>query len=61
MVAGVGNIPSRHLYIKIYPNGTGMCGHPPYSVGRYEHAPTHGREPTQHNREVKGSKKNLTR
>lgn len=30
---------------------------PPYSGGRYEHAPTHRREPTQYNREVKGKEK----
>lgn len=45
---------SRHLYINITLAGRECAGTHPYSVGRYDHAPTHGREPTQHNREVKG-------
>ena len=49
MVTGIGNIPSRHLYIlRIYPFReweSGMCGHPPLRVGRHEHAPHTGVSP----------------
>lgn len=49
MVAGVGNIPSRHLYINISLSGTGIGNGraPTLMCGAIDARPTHGSEPTQ--------------
>nr|DAD75091.1 MAG TPA: hypothetical protein [Siphoviridae sp. ctEEM24]DAG72738.1 MAG TPA: hypothetical protein [Caudoviricetes sp.]DAL71525.1 MAG TPA: hypothetical protein [Caudoviricetes sp.]DAL83695.1 MAG TPA: hypothetical protein [Caudoviricetes sp.]DAS20291.1 MAG TPA: hypothetical protein [Caudoviricetes sp.] len=35
-------MPARHLYINIYPNRAGMCGHAHPKCGAIEYAPTTG-------------------
>lgn len=52
--------PGTLYILRIYKCGTGMCGHPPLRVGAHEHAPTHGREPTQHKREMEGKEEFYT-